>query len=279
MPEGPEVRRAADRIEKAVAGKPITMIDMDHPALEGAERWLYGAVLQRVQTFGKGFALCFDCGYAIYVHLQLYGVWRTGRLPQTKSTRRRLRLRLATDKHYAALYSATDISVWPTQDLGKHPYIRKLGPDLLRQNYKACHISRRLADKRFARRSLGALLLDQSFFAGIGNYLRSEILFVAKIHPKRTLGSLSSSERKGLAVAIHGVTLRAYQTGGITTSASYVQKAKAQGQTRRAYRHYVFGRVGKKCPTCQATIEKHTVAGRRLYFCRQCAPLTQLRAQ
>ena len=87
MPEGPEVRRAADRIEKAVAGKSITAMDMEHPALEGAERWLYGAVLQRVQTFGKGFALCFDCGYAIYVHLQLYGVWRTGRLPQTKPTR------------------------------------------------------------------------------------------------------------------------------------------------------------------------------------------------
>ena len=51
MPEGPEVRRAADRIEKAVLGKPITVIDIDHPALEGAERWLYGAVLQRVQTF------------------------------------------------------------------------------------------------------------------------------------------------------------------------------------------------------------------------------------
>ena len=36
-------------------------------------------------------------------------------------------------------------------------------------------------------RQVGHVLLDQHFFAGLGNYLRSEILFVSQLHPKRTL--------------------------------------------------------------------------------------------
>ena len=72
MPEGPEVRRAADRIEKALKGSEICAVEVCYPSLLSAESWLLQTRLKEVKTFGKGFALCFENQQSIYVHLQLY---------------------------------------------------------------------------------------------------------------------------------------------------------------------------------------------------------------
>ena len=271
MPEGPEVRRAADRIERSIATKPLKNVQVHVAALNEAP--LTGATLTEVQTYGKGFVLCFDRGFCIYVHLQLYGVWKTGKNTSKRNSRRTLRFLLQTDTHYAALYSATDISLLNPSDVPHHPYIQKLGPDILSATYKANHISRRLGGKLFARRALGGVLLDQKAFAGIGNYLRSEILFVAGIHPDRKVGSLDEVERRKLASAIYNITHRSYQSGGISTSIDYVHSSKKKGWTRRQYRHYVFARASRPCPSCGARIQKVKCAGRRLYLCTICQPL------
>ena len=270
MPEGPEVRRAADRIEKALKGSVIQKTVISYPTLNSIEHLILGARLMRVDTYGKAFVLIFDSGIAIYVHLQLYGVWKTGKITQEPNTTRSLRIRLESNKKYAALYSATNISVHLPKDIPSHPYIQKLGPDLLSSGYKACHISRRLHNKEFSRKSLGSLLLQQSFFAGIGNYLRSEILFIAKLHPSQKVGTLSKEKRTLLAQSIHNTTVRAYQTGGITTSAEYTRQAKSKRIPRYRYRHYVFAQEGRPCPSCKSTIKKIDVGGRRLYFCPTC---------
>src|SRR3546814_3441858 len=48
-------------------------------------------------------------------------------------------------------------------------------------------------------RSLGGLLLDQGFLAGMGNYLRSEVLFAANLLPQRRPRDLDAGERAALA--------------------------------------------------------------------------------
>ena len=53
---------------------------------------------------------------------------------------------------------------------------------------------------RFRAKRLYALLLDQHFIAGLGNYLRSEILFDARLHPERKLSDLTNRERASLRV-------------------------------------------------------------------------------
>ena len=272
MPEGPEVRRAADKIQRAIAGQPLRRVILEHPKLHILSGTLEGKVLETVQTFSKAFVLTFE-DVLIYVHLQLYGVWKTGPLRSPPKTNRSLRLWLETKTHYAALYSATDIQPMTQSELKQHSYIKKLGPDLLsQQNYGISLISRRLSKKAFSRRSLGHLLLDQSFFAGVGNYLRSEILFEARLHPNARIGQLSPKQRTQLARAIHTMLHRAYKTGGVTNDADRVKACKAKGQRRSQYRHYVFARQGQACRICQSKIEKTDVAGRRLYHCPSCQP-------
>lgn len=269
MPEGPEVRRSADKIERAVANKPLTCT-FEYPSLVAVQEQFTDVQLTSIETYGKAFVLHFSNDLCIYVHLQLYGRWKTGRSKSIKPSRRTLRVRLETDTHYAALYSATNIEVLTPETIKDHPFIAKLGPDLLRKGYTASHVSRRLGKTSFGRRSLGALLLDQSMFAGIGNYLRSEILFRSGLLHSRKLNSLSKTERATLASMIHHTTIRAYQTAGITLDDQYVDIAKTKKWRRSAYRHFVFDREGEKCWVCQSEIQKVQVAGRRLYFCPSC---------
>jgi endonuclease VIII len=131
-------------------------------------------------------------------------------------------------------------------------------------------IAARLMSKAFYRRQFASLLLDQGFLCGLGNYLRSEILFVAKVHPSLRPFNCSEAQILRLAEASIGVTHQSYRTKGITNDLRLAQQLKAEGKRRRDYRHFVFGRQDKPCYVCGTAIVKEILAGRRLYYCPTC---------
>jgi len=57
---------------------------------------------------------------------------------------------------------------------------------------------------------IAELLLNQSFFCGLGNYLRSEILYEAKINPKLKLNQLNNNQLKRLYKYIFKIPLDSY---------------------------------------------------------------------
>ena len=57
-------------------------------------------------------------------------------------------------------------------------------------------ISKRLIEKKFRNRILRGTLLNQSFIAGIGNYLRSEILFFSRLNHLKKPSDLVSIGQK-----------------------------------------------------------------------------------
>jgi formamidopyrimidine-DNA glycosylase len=63
------------------------------------------------------------------------------------------------------------------------PYIARLGPDVADQELEIAPVLEQVQNPKFGGRQLCHLLLDQSFLAGVGNYLRSEILFNAGLDP------------------------------------------------------------------------------------------------
>ncbi|WP_435992565.1 DNA-formamidopyrimidine glycosylase family protein [Rossellomorea sp. LjRoot5] len=73
MPEGPEIRRAADNVERALKNKTVEDVYFAFPHLEGYEVLLKGSNVTRVDTKGKAMLIRFDNGYTIYSHNQLYG--------------------------------------------------------------------------------------------------------------------------------------------------------------------------------------------------------------
>lgn len=116
-------------------------------------------------------------------------------------------------------------------------------------------------------RSLKAMLLDQSFVAGLGNIYVDEALFRAGLAPMRSSRSVTPTEAKRLMKEAARVLQEAIKHGG-TTFQSYKDSTGKKGNYAKELQ--VFGRNGQPCPRCGHIIEKTRVAGRGTHFCPQC---------
>ena len=270
MPEGPEIRRAADRVDAQIAGRRLEHVWFAFPELAPQADSLVGRRVSAVDSWGKALLTRFDDGRVLYSHNQLYGVWKLHHAEREPDTERSLRVRLVAEGRAASLYSASDVSLWEEGRLGEHPFLARLGPDLLTHGVTAGQVMARLQEPRFQRRGLGGLLLDQSLFAGIGNYLRSEILFFAGLHPKARPADLAETDLMHLARTILAVTRQAYEQAGVTNRPDWAAAERRSGASRRRWRFAVFEREGMACHRCGTTIERTMVASRRLYACPRC---------
>ncbi len=270
MPEGPEIRLAADRVAKAVVGGPLREVQFAFEHLKPFEAPLSSSEVTAVDTRGKAMLTRFGCGLTVYSHNQLYGRWMIGKPQELPRTSRSLRLAIVGSEKAARLYSASEIDVIPTDDVDDDPRLAKLGPDALDPNVKAMSIVERLRSRTFGSRQLGGLLLDQGFVAGLGNYLRSDILHHAAVHPGCRPRDLGDAQVRALAEGILKLTRQSYRTGGITNTPARVAKLKAAGRTRREFRHLAYGRAGQPCYQCGAAIVRLDSAGRGAFVCPQC---------
>ena len=270
MPEGPEIRQAADKIAAALSNQEIKKVFFLSEHLKQHQKTLEGATVKEIETRGKALLTHFDNGYSIYSHNQLYGRWFIVNRDKFPSTKRSLRLALHTETKSALLYSASEITVLKTPDVDRHPFLSRIGPDILSARLSWLDVVRRLSSKKFKNRRISGLLLNQAFLAGLGNYLRSEILFDAKIDPTKRPSDLKKTELNCLAKSIITISQRAYETGGITNPNARVRDLKKIGLSRQKLRHAVFSRKGLECYDCGDTILQEYLSGRRLYFCPRC---------
>ena len=270
MPEGPEIRREADALAGALAGRELAHVDYRIAPLAARGRRLRGARVLRVYPRGKALLIEFDGGVTHFSHNQLYGQWRVLRPGRAFDDARAVRVVLGTTERIAVLYSATEVELLATPALPRHPYLAKLGPDVLEPATTVRAIAARLADPRFARSSLAALLLDQRFVAGLGNYLRSEILHVARLAHTLRPGDLDDAQRAALARAIHALPRQSYRTRGVTNDLVAARADRAGGVPFAGYRFRVYDRAGLPCRTCGTPVARLDAAGRGLFACPSC---------
>jgi endonuclease-8 len=274
MPEGPEIRLAADQIAKVLVHQAISRIEFTFDHLRKFEKILSGLQVTSVETRGKAMLTYFDDNWVIYNHNQLYGRWRIVNKGPRPKTNRQLRIALETHKQAALLYSATDISVLLKSELVSHPFLARIGPDILSQRPDIDTIVARLLSPNFSGRQLAALLLDQRFLAGLGTYLCAEILFVSRLHPKIKAKKCSPTILRQLAGNILSITEQSYKTQGITNPPELVKQIKAKGITNKEnYRFAVYGRAGEACYQCGRSIERNNLGGRPIFHCPGCQSL------
>ena len=272
MPEGPEIRLAADKIEAVLKDKPAERIEFGLAPLKRYTKPLTGSTVLSLETRGKALLTHFDSGYTIYSHNQLYGVWRVVKRDKLPKTNRQLRLAIHTEQHSALLYSASDISVWKTEKIEAHPFLQRIGPDILNPNLTWREVAERLQSKAFSGRALNSVYLDQAFLAGLGNYLRSEILFVAGIHPSKKARELSKGEIGKLARATLDISQRSYALRGVTIPDRQYKALKKKGVSYGKARFFVFSRANQPCRVCKTKIQRSSANSRRIYTCADCQP-------
>ena len=298
MPEGPEVRRAADRLHDALAGKPIEAIGA---RTRDAKAWLnehaddlLGLRVARVTAHGKH--LLGTIGgppgsYFFHSHFLMWGRWLVvAPDDEAVATRdRRERARIVVPDAAALLYSAPTFDIGPGDPYDALPYLRRLGPDVLDEPFDAAAFFERLDAE--PDRTIGAALLDQTVAAGIGNYLRAEILYACRMDPWRLVGDLDGAERACLAETVPLLCRRAYEHGGRTATEEEQVAMKADRDLRYSpfakdsnTRHWVFRRTNLPCLGCDDYVRQErqvtrtwegddgeTVEKTRIiYFCPTC---------
>jgi len=261
MPEGPEIRRAADSLEAAIKGKPLTDAWFAFPQLKPYETQLIGQTVTHIETRGKALLTHFSHNLTLYSHNQLYGVWRVINVGEQPQTNRVLRVRLQTEEKAILLYSASDIEMLTPEQLLTHPFLQRVGPDVLDMRLTAETVKARLLSPAFRNRQFSGLLLDQAFLAGLGNYLRVEILWEVGLAGQRKASQLNERQLDALSHALLEIPRLSYNTRGV------VDDKKHHGAL---FRFKVFHREGKPCERCGGAIERTMLSSRPFYCCPAC---------
>jgi formamidopyrimidine-DNA glycosylase len=223
VPELPEVEHARRIVEALAGGKRIATAkakadELVFPEESGAKiaRALIGKRVERARRHGKWMWLELDRGPHPLVHLGMTGSWRTqGDTPQVLESSPRTIDRSwppRFTKLSLVLEDGAEIALTDARRLGRvilrddprsEKPIGKLGFDPLLDMPPFARF-RALALRR-QRAVLKAMLLDQTFAAGVGNWIADEVLFQAKLDPRRLVGSLDDAELRRLRAKIASV--------------------------------------------------------------------------
>jgi len=90
----------------------------------------------------------------------------------------------------------------------------KLGPDILTDEFSLPVWNNLLVQHK--NRNITSFLMSQDIISGIGNYIKAEALYYAKVSPFRKTGSLNSNESDRLYEAIRIIPRISYNKGGLS---------------------------------------------------------------
>lgn len=72
--------------------------------------------------------------------------------------------------------------------------LKKLGPDIMEKNTDFNLFKTQITKSVNLEKEIGLVLINQKIISGIGNYLRSDILYISKINPFRKVKNLKDNE-------------------------------------------------------------------------------------
>ena len=235
---------------------------------EDYERILEGKVVGPAEPFGSCLAVKLEPGYGLVLgdggERILYHTSEA-----TLPKKHHLLLEFDDDT-----YLSVGIMGWgaaqlvPWEDLATQTFA---GPRLLSPldaEYTAAHLKSLFADALpDDSRTMKAAIVRRPGVVGVGNGYLQDILFRARLHPRRRLTSMTPAEWRGLHKAIKTTITQATKAGGRDTERDLYG---ARGQyvalmdTRTA---------GGPCPECETPIEKISYQGGSCYLCPKCQKL------
>jgi len=272
MPELPEVETIASELNARLAGRAIAGTEVlwpptvGHPSPEEFVAAAAGARIESVGRRAKYILIRLAGGGQIAIHLRMTGrlTIEPAQAPRDPYTRLVLRLdgddelRFADTRKFGRFYLVPAGQTLPLRSFAA------LGPEPLEGDFTPDLLAARVAARRG---NVKAALLDQRLVAGLGNIYADEALFRARIHPRRTLASLSADEIRALHDAIVFVLKQALGQGGTSFSDYRTTWGRLGGYQEELS---VFRKAGSGCPVCGTPIERDVVAGRGTHYCPGC---------
>lgn len=276
MPEGHTLFRLARDLTDAFAAGPVR-VSSPQGRFAADAALLDGHVLLGAESAGKHLFVEFPGEQYVHVHLGLIG--RLDVLPHDGAAplpTGQVRLRLASDTHYADLRGATRCELVGADR--RAAVLEGLGPDPLRPDAEPERAWRRISR---SNRALGDLLMDQAVLAGVGNVYRAEVLFRNRLHPLRPGRALRRRQFDAVWSDLVELMTEGVRLGRIDTVRPE-HTPEAMGRPPRVDDHggevYVYRRTGQDCLVCGTAVRTEVLVGRNLFWCPRCQPVLRSRA-
>ncbi len=114
------------------------------------------------------------------------------------------------------------------------------------------------------------LLMDQAFVSGVGNIYSDEALWRAKVHPKRSVVSLTDAEIRAIFKGLVDSFNLAIEKGGSSAN-SFVDGRGEKGLYLSFANAYHM--TGKPCKRCKTPIVREKMDSRSAHYCPSCQKL------
>jgi formamidopyrimidine-DNA glycosylase len=265
MPEWPDLHVVRGRLEQALVGHEIVLVRIGDPLVLRStlpvETFLAHQRFVAVRHRGKFLIFDLDRG-RIVVNPMLAGIFELAdaEAKLSRSTALSLVLENGVDLRYRDDKRMGKVHVVALDDdLHDVHGFAQLGPDAGDFAWS----EREFADRaRATRRELRNLLQDQTFLAGIGNAYADEILWEAKLHPKRRVVTLSDEEMSRFYGSLRHVIARG--------TAEVEEGLPPELGTKIRDHMQVRLQKGKPCPRCGTPIVKTRHGLDDMYLCPRC---------
>jgi formamidopyrimidine-DNA glycosylase len=257
VPELPDVEAYRRFFRRYATGRRVESVSADPTIVRNAtpqaiDRALRGRTFEDPDRHGK-WLICRTDGAALLLHFGMTGdlVWSGEERERHRHDRLTIRFEGGEELRYRNMRKLG--GVWLAHDDDEvRAVLGPLGPDALA-------IGRKEFLELLGRRRGGvkAALMDQTLVAGIGNIIADEVLWRARIHPRRRIESLDREERRRLYTVVHDILRQAVE------GYDYLPR-------KRSWLSHVRGLPDARCPRCGSQLQRTTVAGRTTYFCPRC---------
>lgn len=214
MPEGPEVKIVSDYVNEALHGHTISSIE----CISDPYKAKYGLLVDKLQGFlpfsfhptfcvGKATYLLLDEHNYFSYHLGMTGFWSSKQGSHAH-------LKLTTSTGLSMFFHDTrrfgNIKIVPSADIDRN-FFRG---DFLNHDFDLEDYALYLFEQLKTEREVCKVLLDQRYFAGVGNYLKSEILYACRFHPHKKWNSFSLNDIIKLCQISSFMLHKSYKGGG-----------------------------------------------------------------
>ncbi|AKU15569.1 Fpg/Nei family DNA glycosylase [Luteipulveratus mongoliensis] len=276
MPEGHVTHRIAGELTRSFGGRVMRSTSPQGRFSDDAALF-DGHVLDRSEAWGKQMFVRFqDVEEQVNIHLGLIGKFFF--TPEVDPlVVGEVRWRLSTDAPPMTMDLRGAIVVAVRSPAEVAAIIAKLGPDPLRADADPEVTWTRI---RKSRKPIGALMMEQTIFAGVGNIYRAEVLFRHRIDPLMQGRFLRRPEFEAMWDDLVELMPLGVRDGRIDTV--YPEHTpEAMGRDARVDKHggevYVYRREGLPCLVCGTPVSRADLTGRNLFWCRTCQPRSRRR--
>jgi formamidopyrimidine-DNA glycosylase len=256
MPELPEITLFCDYIEETSLNKTIKKVEFpDASLLQNSEaafkKALVGEKFESAERLGKYLVVNTSGSSSLIFHFGM-----TGKMEyyanQDAPKYSKMIIHFEDDYHLAYTCRRKLGKIFLSESLQKFQKENEIGKDALE-----------LSENEFLELlenktgSIKGVLMDQHVMSGLGNVYSDEMLYQAKIHPKRKTNELSASEKKKLFKKMGSVLEMAIKKEGVRKDfpKSYLINHREDGAD---------------CPKCDGKVMQIKVSGRSTYFCPSC---------